>query len=157
MKKDIILGFLLMFVASCASRKVDVVKNDSKTTVDSSVVVKTDSISTIANNIVINESREEIEYIPVDTSKCIEIDGKKYKNVTIKIKKTNKKIDNKTKASANKSSVKKLNAKREESKKVIAKKIDKKANYWGYLWLLIPIVIIILLERYDRSLFTLSR
>ena len=137
MRKDIILGFLLILMTSCASRKVDVVKNDSKTTVDSTVVVKTDSVSTIANNIVINESSEEIEYIPVDTAKCIEIDGKKYKNIIIKIKKTNKKVDNKTKATVNKSSVKKLNVKREDKKVSLNKHVKREANYWLYLWLLI--------------------
>ena len=153
MRKDIILGLLLVLITSCASRKVDVVKNNSKTTVDSSVVVKTDSASTINNYIVFTELSEEFEYHPIDTSKCMDIDGKKYKNVVIKFKKANKKIDNKTKATTKKSSVKKLNVKREDKKDNLDRHVRKESNYWMYLWFLLPVLIIWLLEKYGNKLF----
>jgi hypothetical protein len=76
------------------------------------------------------------------------IDGKSYTNTIIKSKKKKTVKIDKTKDIAKVSSVKKLNVKRAESKKVFVKKVDKKANYWMYLWLLVPIAIIWLLEKY---------
>lgn len=155
MKKILII--LILIFTSCASRKVAITKEETKTIIDSSVVVKADSIYVKENNVIVNETVEEVEYKPMDTLKPMVIDGKQYINVIIKSKKQKVIKLDKTKAATKVSSVKKLNVKREASKKVIAKKIDKKANYWGYLWFLIPIAIIIALEKYGKSLFTLSR
>jgi hypothetical protein len=157
MAKRLILIISLLLFVSCASRKVAIVKEDIKTVVDSAIVVKADSIHVKENNVVTEDCEEEIEYKPLDTLKPMIIDGKQYVNTIIKLKKKkNIKVD-KTKVTSKVSSVKKLNVKREDSKKSINKKIDKKANYWMYLWFLIPIAIIIVLEKYGKSLFTLSR
>jgi hypothetical protein len=157
MAKRLILIISLLLFVSCASRKVAIVKEDIKTVVDSTVVVKVDGTYVKENNVVTEDCEEEIEYKPLDTLKPMVIDGKQYINTIIKLKKKKGiKID-KTKVTSKISSVKKLNVKREDSKKLINKKIDKKANYWMYLWFLIPIAIIIVLEKYGKSLFTLSR
>lgn len=157
MAKRLILIISLLLFVSCASRKVAVVKEDIKTVVDSTVVVKVDGTYVKENNVATEDCEEEIEYKPLDTLKPMVIDGKQYINTIIKLKKKKGiKID-KTKVTSKVSSVKKLNVKREDSKKLINKKIDKKANYWMYLWFLIPIAIIIVLEKYGKSLFTLSR
>jgi hypothetical protein len=157
MAKRLILIISLLLFVSCASRKVTIVKEDIKTVVDSTVVVKVDGTYVKENNVVTEDCEEEIEYKPLDTLKPMVIDGKQYINTIIKLKKKKGiKID-KTKVTSKVSSVKKLNVKREDSKKLINKKIDKKANYWMYLWFLIPVAIIIVLEKYGKSLFTLSR
>jgi hypothetical protein len=157
MAKRLILIISLLLFVSCASRKVAIVKEDIKTVVDSTVVVKVDGTYVKENNVVTEDCEEEIEYKPLDTLKPMVIDGKQYINTIIKLKKKKGiKID-KTKVTSKVSSVKKLNVKREDSKKLINKKIDKKANYWMYLWFLIPVAIIIVLEKYGKSLFTLSR
>jgi len=157
MAKRLILIISLLLFVSCASRKVAIVKEDIKTVVDSAVVVKVDGTYVKENNVVTEDCEEEIEYKPLDTLKPMVIDGKQYINTIIKLKKKKGiKID-KTKVTSKVSSVKKLNVKREDSKKLINKKIDKKANYWMYLWFLIPVAIIIVLEKYGKSLFTLSR
>ena len=157
MAKRLILIISLLLFVSCASRKVAIVKEDIKTVVDSAVVVKVDGTYVKENNVVTEDCEEEIEYKPLDTLKPMVIDGKQYINTIIKLKKKKGiKID-KTKVTSKVSSVKKLNVKREDSKKLINKKIDKKANYWMYLWFLIPVAIIIVLEKYGKSLFTLNR
>ena len=157
MAKRLILIISLLLFVSCASRKVAIVKEDIKTVVDSAVVVKVDSTYVKENNVVTEDCEEEIEYKPLDTLKPMVIDGKQYINTIIKLKKKKGIRVDKTKVTSKVSSVKKLNVKREDSKKLINKKIDKKANYWMYLWFLIPIAIIIVLEKYGKSLFTLSR
>lgn len=157
MAKRLILIISLLLLVSCASRKVAIVKDELKVTIDSSSIVKVDGTYVKENNVVVNETVEEIEYKPMDSLKPMVIDGKQYINTIIKSKKQKVVKVDKTKAATKVSSVKKLNVKREEYKKVIAKKINKEANYWMYLWFLIPIIIIIILERYCKSLFTLSR
>ena len=150
--KYIIIPVLLVLV-SCASRKVDVSKLSVETKVDSSVVVKVDGTYVSESNTIVEETTEELEYKPIDSLKPMVINGKEYINTVIKSKKkkTNK-IDN-TKDTAKITSVKKLNVKRESNKKEFDKKVDKKANYWMYLWFLLPIVIIWTLERYGKRLF----
>lgn len=155
MKKIFII--LVLLITSCASRKVDVSKLTIETKVDSSVVIKVDGTYVKENNVVTDNSEEEIEYKPLDTLKPMVIDGKQYINTIIKLKKKKGiKID-KTKVISKVSSVKKLNVKKEDSKKAVNKKVDKKANYWMYLWFLIPIVIIIILERYGKRILPFIR
>jgi hypothetical protein len=82
MKKYLIILFIL-FLFSCASRKVETKKKDSKE------VTKVDSVVKIAEktNIKIDTKTdiEEIEtiYIPIDSNSDFVIDGKTYKNVQI--------------------------------------------------------------------------
>ena len=155
MKKIFII--LVLLITSCASRKVDVSKLTIETKVDSSVVIKVDGTYVKENNVFTEDSEEEIEYKPLDTLKPMVIDGKQYLNTIIKLKKKKGiKID-KTKVISKVSSIKKLNVKKEDSKKSINKKIDKKANYWMYLWFLIPIVIIVILERYGKRILPFIR
>lgn len=152
MVKRLILIISLLLFVSCASRKVAIVKEDIKTIVDSTVIVKADGTYVKENNVVAEDCEEEIEYKSLDTLKPMVIDGKQYINTIIKLKKKKGiKID-KTKVTSKVSSVKKLNVKREDSKKLINKKIDKKANYWMYLWFLIPIIAIWLFEKYGKKL-----
>ena len=157
MAKRLILIISLLLLVSCASRKVTIVKEDTKITIDSVAIVKVDGTYVQENNVVTEDCEEEIEYKPLDTLKPMIVDGKQYINTVIKLKKKKGiKID-KTKVTKKVSSVKKLNVKREESKKVVNKKVDKKANYWMYLWFLIPIVIIVILERYGKRFFPFIR
>lgn len=127
----------ILLLVSCASRKVDVAKVEVLNKVDSSVVVKVDGTYVKDNNVVIVESTDEVEYVAKDTSKPMEIEGKLFKNVIIKSKKSKKTTIDKTKENKQVSSVKKLNVKKEAAKKTFKKKTDKKANYFVYLWLLL--------------------
>jgi hypothetical protein len=111
-----------------------------ETKVDSVSEVKIDGTYVKDNNVTILESTDEVEYTAKDTSRPMEIDGKIFKNVVIKSKKVSKATVDKTKENIKVSSVKKLNVKREGIKKTFVKKVDKKANNFVYLWLLlIPI------------------
>lgn len=140
MVRQFILVISIVLMVSCASRKVAVSEVSVVAKVDSSVVVKVDGTYVKDNNVVIVESIDEVEYTAKDTSKPMNIGGKLFKNVVIKSKKSKKTTVDKTKEKEQTSSVKKLNVKKEATKKIFKKKIDKKANYFVYLWLiLIPI------------------
>lgn len=83
---------LFILLTSCGSRKVQIEK----------IVVKKDSVVQITSNVTKLETLEkkdstsinlditedEITFTPIDTTKEIVIDGKSYKNVVLKIKKT---------------------------------------------------------------------
>lgn len=137
MAKRLILIISSLLILSCASRKVAIVKEDTKITIDSVAVVKVDGTYVKENNVTVNETTEEIEYKPMDSLKPMVIDGKQYINTIIRSKKQKTFKLDKTKAGAKISSVKKVNVQKQENKKTLNKKIDKKANYWSYLWLLI--------------------
>ena len=137
MAKRLILIISSLLILSCASRKVAIVKEDTKITIDSVAVVKVDGTYVKENNVAVNETTEEIEYKPMDSLKPMVIDGKQYINTIIRSKKQKTFKLDKTKAEAKISSVKKVNVQKQENKKTLNKKIDKKANYWSYLWLLI--------------------
>lgn len=139
MVRHLILIFSLLFI-SCASRKVAIVKEDTKITIDSTAIVKTDSVSTTTNNIKIVENISEFEIKPLHDSLPIVIDGTSYFNVVLKYKKHNKVIVDTSTKIVSKNVLKQVSKSKAETKSIKNKTIDKKANYFVYLWLLlIPI------------------
>ncbi len=145
MKKILII--LLIVLSSCGARKVAIVKNDTKITIDSTAIVKMDSVATINNNIVIDIQTQEIEVTAIDSCKEVVINNIPYKNARITIRNIKaKQID---------TSIKKVAIKRQkEVKKAIVKKIevkqkeiDRKESY-SYLWVLVIAFVLWLLWRF---------
>ena len=124
-------------IFSCASRKVDISKTQVETKIDSVSVKKKDSVSVQQNAISIKEDIDEIEVVPIDTTKPIIIGDKKYYNATIRIKKTKREIVDTSKTTVSKSSEDKVSVKKDIKSKTFAKKVDKKSNYFIFLWLLL--------------------
>ena len=134
---SIICGAVLF---SCASRKVAIVKEETKTKTDSTSVVRIDSTSTINNNIKIVENISELEIKPLNDSLPIVIDGTSYFNAVLKYKKQNKVLVDTSKKIVSKNALKQVSKYKQETKNIKEKTVDKKANYFVYLWLLlIPI------------------
>lgn len=153
MKKLIIL--LAVILTSCGARKVDVSKVEIKkdSIVETKAVVNTLETKNVidSTNIITEVNTDEICIEPIDSTKEMVVDGKIYKNVSLRIKKnktnttyrnnkTESNIKRKDSVGISKTSVK---------ENIIAKtkKIDKKANYWWLLWLLLLILILYLLWR----------
>ena len=133
----IICGALLF---SCASRKVDVVKQEIKTKTDSVAIVKTDSVSVTSNNIQTTENYSELEIKPLNDSLPIVIDGTSYFNAVLKYKKHNKVIVDTSTKKVSKNVLKQVSKSKQETKNIKEKTVDKKVNNFVYLWLLlIPI------------------
>ena len=130
----IICGALLF---SCASRKVDVVKQETKTKTDSVAITKTDSTSIINKNVYFTENISELEIKPLNDSLPIVIDGTSYFNVILKYKKQNKVIVDTSSKIVSKNVLKQVSKSKQETKNIKEKTIDKKANYFVYLWLLL--------------------
>lgn len=85
----ILVSFVLL---SCGARKVDIAKIDIKkdSTAITNIVVTTieTKLKTDSTNVNTKVDEDEITFTPVDSSKEIIIEGKHYKNVVLKIKKT---------------------------------------------------------------------
>jgi hypothetical protein len=146
------------FLFSCASRKVDVkkieIKKDSlvETKIDLTENKVKDSIAeTNINKIVYFD---EITIKPLDSCKEFIVEGKTYKNVVLSYKKTktNTLSNNKIKVSENTLKRIKTDSKIKTSSKenIKEKQIDKKANYFIYLWFILGIIILYLIWRSKR-------
>jgi hypothetical protein len=148
----IICGALLF---SCASRKVDVkiqeVKKDSlvETKIDLTENKVKDSVSETNTKTIIDI--DEIIIKPLDSCKEFIVEGKTYKNVVLSYKKTksNTLYNNKVKESENTLKHVKTNSKVKTSVKenIKEKQIDKKANYFIYIWFILGIIILYLIWR----------
>ena len=141
--KKILIVFLLI-LSSCAARKVNVDKVDTIVKTDSTSVTKQETVSTQDNHISITTDTDELEIVPIDTAKVIEVDGKKYKNAKLRYKKTKKVLVDTTKIKVSEKALIEVNVKKATSVKSFKKEIDKKANYAIYLWWLLILLLIAL-------------
>jgi hypothetical protein len=140
---------------SCASRKVDVkttdIKKDSlvETKIDLTENKVKDSVSVTNTKTVIDI--DEIIIKPLDSCKEFIVEGKTYKNVVLSYKKTksNTLYNNKVKESENTFKNVKTNSKVKTSIKenIKEKQIDKKANYFIYIWFILGIIILYVIWR----------
>lgn len=83
----IIVVCFLMSVTSCASRKVN--KSEVKEEVKTEQTVKEETTTNSNTNTKIVDTSEttEIEIVPIDNSKPIEVNGKRYVNARLKLSK----------------------------------------------------------------------
>jgi hypothetical protein len=142
------LTLLSLTLFSCATRKVAITKSQVETRIDSVVTERKDSVSVQQNDISIKELIDELEIVPIDTAKPLIIDGKKYFNATIRIKKTNREVVDATKTVVAKSENKTTEVKKQEKRKEVDKKVEKKSlNLW-WLWILLIIAAAIAVKRF---------
>jgi hypothetical protein len=137
MAKRLILIFSALVIASCGSRKVETAKIAIDTKVDSVVITKVDGTYVQNNNVITSEDCEELEYKPLDSTKVMVIDGKSFFNTIIKAKKKSKRSIDTTKTQSRVSISKKEQVIKTDKTKAKEAKVDRKANYYSYLWLLI--------------------
>lgn len=143
MARLLTLIFLSLILFSCSAKKVAISKSVVETRTDSVVVEKKDSIAFKQNAISIKEYIDEIEIVPIDTTKPIVIGGKEYFNAAVKIKKTKFEIVDSTKIAVAVSDYKQTELSKEEDKETYDKSVDKKPSLMNMAWLLlIPIVIL---------------
>lgn len=154
MKKFILYIVLFALITSCASRKVNVNKVDSVVKVDSTAVIKQDVVATKDNHISIVTNTDELEITPIDTTKSIEVDGKIYKNVKLRYKKTKKVLVDTTKIKVAKKASIEVKVKKVATAKTFKKDTDKKVNYSVFFWwLLIVLSIYYIYKKLNKTLF----
>ena len=143
MERLLTLICLSFLVFSCSTKKVAISKSVVDTHTDSVVVQKKDSVVFQQNAISIKEDINEIEIVPIDSTKPVVIEGREYFNATVKIKKNKREVVDTTKTSVAVIDYKQTEVSKEESKETYEKSLDKKPSALNMVWLLlIPIVII---------------
>lgn len=155
MKKLFYILVSLLFI-SCGSRKVNKTtveeKKDSISVIDVKTEVKTNENTEINNNSKIDKTEDEIIIEPIDNTKEIVVNGKTYKNVKIRHKKTK---DNSLHINQKKVSKNALKQQIRHSKQVVStskvlkeKKIDKKQSLVIYFYLLLLIILLYIIYKY---------
>jgi ATP-dependent Zn protease len=159
MKKLIFILVSLLFI-SCGARKVNKTyfeeKKDSIVNTKIALDILEGKETKDSTSIITNLDSSEITITPIDSTKTIVVDGKSYKNVILKIKKSksNTLYTNNKKESNNKriNFVTASKIKKEERQVSKTKVIDKKQNYWSLFWWILLILIIYLLWRNKQRL-----
>jgi len=142
MKQIFILVSLFLF--GCGSRKVAIqeIKKDSLKQIETKIVTKEETNISIKNDIY----TDEFTITPLDTCKDIVVNGITYKNVVLRHKKVKDNSLHIEKKTIVKNELKKELTK--TSVKSFKKDIDRKQNYWNYLWLLLIPVVYYLYKRF---------
>jgi hypothetical protein len=142
MKQIFILVSLFLF--GCGSRKVAIqeIKKDSLKQIETKIVTKEETNISIKNDIY----TDEFTITPLDTLKDIVVNGISYKNVVLRYKKVKDNSLHIEKKTIVKNELKKELTK--TSVKEFKKDIDRKQNYWNYLWLLLIPVCYYLYKRF---------
>jgi hypothetical protein len=142
MKQIFILVSLILF--GCGSRKVAIqeIKKDSLSQINTKIVTKEETNISIKNDIY----TDEFTITPLDTCKDIVVNGITYKNVVLRYKKVKDNSLHIEKKTIVKNELKKELTK--TSVKEFKKDIDRKQNYWNYLWLLLIPIIYYLYKRF---------
>lgn len=141
MGKHLILILVSTLLFSCSAKKVNVEKIDT--------FLKTDSVSVSSNEIVaeknihlnITTDSDELNITPIDTTKPIIIDGKKYHNATLHYKKTKVVLVDTTKIKVAKKGLIKVGLKKENKNSSSNRKVNKEANYAFYIWGVVVLVL----------------
>jgi beta-lactamase regulating signal transducer with metallopeptidase domain len=140
--------FFAIVLTSCSSRKVQ--KSETKETEKTEIKTeeKTETKLTDNTKIVDTSTTDEIEIVPVDNTLPFTINGKEYKNVKIRHKKSRNNItinkDVKVHHNAQKSGLKTVKRDLIIERKVI----DRKQSFWWLLWFLLLIPAYYLWRKY---------
>lgn len=156
MRKYILIILAFLFV-SCGARKVnktEVIEN--KTEVENTIQ-KDSTKEETKTEIKYDVENCEIEVTPIDSTREFVVEGKKYFNARIKIKKKKDNTLYVKEDKALKTSLKQTNKAIKESKKENIKLVDKKeASNWQFkiaFWLLILLILIRLYVKFKDRLF----
>jgi preprotein translocase subunit SecF len=162
MKKQIFILVSLIFL-SCGARKVNKThleeKKDSVSVVDVKTEIKTNENTEINNNSKIDKTEDEIIIEPIDNTKEIVVNGKTYKNVKIRHKKTK---DNSLHINQKKVSKNALKQQIKHNKQVVStskvfkeKKIEKKESFIIYIYILLLILLLYIIYKYKNYIYKL--
>jgi len=143
------LIFLLsILIVGCGTRKTQQTKTDVTTkevTTDNSVIeTKTDTNTKVIDCTL----TDEIEIIPIDNTKEIVVNGKTYKNVRLKSKKTKNNVTTNKVEKVAKKQQNAIKIKSKASIEVKQKETERNSNYW---WLILLIPIYLLYRKYKHK------
>lgn len=150
--KNLFVIFFVVFCYSCSTKKVITATDITKEKIDSSHVEKKDSTAFIQKGVTVTEKLFEIHIEPVDVSKPIIVDGVKYENASLKIKKADKSIVDTTKTVVSEVVEKEVELEKETEENKFDKTLEKKSINYLYFWILAGLGILYVLYKLRRLL-----
>jgi hypothetical protein len=140
--------FFAIVLTSCGSRKVQKSETKEQEQKTEKITLETETRVTDNTKIVDTSTTDEIEILPVDNTLPFTINGKEYKNVKIRHKKSKNNTsvvkDVKVQHNAQKEGVVMV-----KSNRIIeVKQIERKNSYWWLLWFLLLIPIYFVYKKY---------
>lgn len=149
MKKILFLSLILF---SCGARKVDNNKTVAKTAIVETEKLIDSSKIEINTKVVDCTATDEIVIEPIDNTKPIFVEGKKYENVRFTKRKIKNDILTTQKEKQAKAVVFEGKKEIKQSVEVKHKQIERKNSYWWLLWLLLLIPIYYIYKKYKSYL-----
>jgi hypothetical protein len=154
MKTKLIL-LSTIFLFSCGSRKVNKSQTTEKTQIAISDNSKTETITDTNTKVIDCTDTDEITIVPVDNTKEIIVNGKKYFNVSLKHRKVKNNITTNKVEKVAKIEQKAVKTNVKAKRVIEVKQVERKGitflSFW-WLWLLI-ILMIYIGYRYRKILF----
>lgn len=149
MKKSILI-LLSLTLFSCASRKVDtkIDKRDSTAVSVSNEVEKTKTESQTQTVVIDSTHTEEVEITPIDSTKPLIVNGKKYLNAKLRYKKQRNNI--RTSRIEKVSQIEEKRTKKRNETRVVTKQKEKNTEAVRFPWWLIilgAVLVYLLLRR----------
>jgi response regulator RpfG family c-di-GMP phosphodiesterase len=145
-----------LVIVGCASRKVDVdIKKKDSTTVQITKEITTKKTDSTSNNVIIDKSEtDELIITPIDSTKEIVVNGKKYFNAILKYKKVrnNTYNTNKVKVSKIEDKAVKTNNRTTLKTKNKTKKIETN-NTIIYISLLLLFILLLIIGNRLRKIY----
>jgi len=142
MMKKLSAAISIVMLVSCASRKTDTLKVITNETKDATELLVTDGVLVSNTNVFRDELLLELEIRPAIDSLPMFIAGVEYKNAILTSKKQRVIVIDTSRLIVSKKVLKTTRVKQAVSSNVKDKVINKQANYFVYLWLLlIPVIV----------------
>lgn len=136
----------LLLLSSCVTKKVNIAKTQTESYIDSSFAQKKDSLVVRNNAVIVVEKLDEIEVVPIDTTKPIIIDNVKYFNATLRLRKYSKSsIDTSKTISSATSQISGRLIKNFKAKEYV-KSVEKNTSYWSFVLITIIVLVALLLR-----------
>lgn len=139
--KLIILSLIFtIFGTSCASRKVN--KSEVKEEIKTEQTVKEETTTNTNTNTTIVDTSEttEIEIVPIDITKPIEVNGKRYVNARLKLSKKKNAITTNSKEKVSQIAKKEVKAKSNKVVEVKQKQTEAKRPFsWWWIILVVGV------------------
>jgi len=143
-KKIIYILFLIATIicaTSCGVRKTQQTKTDvtTKEVVTDNSVIETKTDSNL--KVIDCTFTDEVEIIPIDNTKEIIVNGKVFKNVRLKSKKTKNNVTTNKVEKVAKKQQKAIKTKSKASIEVKQKETESnKGNFWNWIWLIVILI-----------------
>ena len=146
--KHTLITLSTLLLIGCGSRKVTTQKEVSKEQTEQTATTETKTDTNETVKVVDTSTVDEIEFIPIDNSKPIVVNGKSYLNVKIKHVKRKNNVTTQTVKKVAETSRNEVKTKVKREVKVKDKVTERESVSYWWIWILILGVVYLLYRKY---------